>query len=282
MSKPKIQIKIKPAATEQPQTTNDQKHCAVCGQTKASSEFYKRINLKCKECVKAEQRQRNAANKEKEKIMMSDPQLRCKPKFCPNCQQEKTVADFRINRGECLECERKYGREYNREHQDLRQKYWQDHLDRIHKLQADWYQQNKVHVQNKYTSRYHDDPKFHTKEKERHKVIDEVDWVEYNFTSDMNWNNHGTFWDFDHVIPISKWDLADPNQVKMCFNWKNVAPLKNRTNRIEKRDTIDHDQVVQHKAQLRKYFEEKHLKMKELVMYMLKYDQQLISLGETP
>jgi hypothetical protein len=45
---------------------------------------------------------------------------------------------------------------------------------------------------------------------------------------------------------------------------------------------IDHEQIVQHKAQLREYFTANKLDDDEITQYLIRYDQQLISLGETP
>ena len=58
-----------------------------------------------------------------------------------------------------------------------------------------------------------------------------VKWIESNFTSKMNWKNHGKYWELDHVIPCSFFDLSDIYDVHVCINWKNLCPLKKETNR---------------------------------------------------
>jgi len=40
----------------------------------------------------------------------------------------------------------------------------------------------------------------------------------------MNWKNHGD-WHIDHIYPCSKFYLNDPEEQKICFNYKNLAPL---------------------------------------------------------
>jgi len=55
-------------------------------------------------------------------------------------------------------------------------------------------------------------------------------WIEYNFNHKMNWNNHGTIWHIDHVLPCSKFDLTNDDEMKICSNWKNLRPLLTEKN----------------------------------------------------
>lgn len=69
-------------------------------------------------------------------------------------------------------------------------------------------------------------------------------WFNFQLSmhSDMNMNNHGTYWHIDHVLPINKWNLALEEHKQLCFNWKNLMPLKIKTN-ISKSDSIDLVQI---------------------------------------
>ena len=51
------------------------------------------------------------------------------------------------------------------------------------------------------------------------------EWFEYNFTAEMTWENYGTYWSIDHIIPVSKFDLEDEMQKKQCWNWSNMMPV---------------------------------------------------------
>ena len=42
----------------------------------------------------------------------------------------------------------------------------------------------------------------------------------------MNWDNYGEYWHIDHVRPCCTFDFSDPEQQKICFNWRNLAPLR--------------------------------------------------------
>ena len=55
-------------------------------------------------------------------------------------------------------------------------------------------------------------------------------WLEFNFSDNMSWDNYGTLWQIDHTIPVNLWNVKDQNEALMCFNWKNLMPLKAETN----------------------------------------------------
>ncbi len=40
----------------------------------------------------------------------------------------------------------------------------------------------------------------------------------------MNWDNRRT-WHIDHIRPCASFDLTDPEQQKVCFNFRNLQPL---------------------------------------------------------
>jgi hypothetical protein len=64
--------------------------------------------------------------------------------------------------------------------------------------------------------------------------------LECQFTDGMSWENYGD-WHIDHIQAISFFDLTDPEQQKLCFNYRNLQPLwafdnlsKGGSNRVDK------------------------------------------------
>lgn len=55
--------------------------------------------------------------------------------------------------------------------------------------------------------------------------------IAFQFTPAMSWENWGTFWELDHKQPCASFDLTDPRQQAICFNWKNFQPLQKWRNR---------------------------------------------------
>ena len=72
-----------------------------------------------------------------------------------------------------------------------------------------------------------------------------VKWIEFNFDSNMSWDNHGTTWHIDHVILCYMFNHENINDRKICFNWKNTRPLSSKINlarkKMDTKDTLNHE-----------------------------------------
>ena len=51
-------------------------------------------------------------------------------------------------------------------------------------------------------------------------------WIEYQFTPEMNWLRI----EIDHVKPICLFDVSNNDELKEAFNWKNTQPLFSERN----------------------------------------------------
>jgi len=69
--------------------------------------------------------------------------------------------------------------------------------------------------------------------------------LESKFTSDMNWNNYGSYWVVDHIIPISWFNVENESCRNKAFHYTNTQPLVALLNAI-KRDKW-HDFVIEPK-----------------------------------
>jgi hypothetical protein len=66
--------------------------------------------------------------------------------------------------------------------------------------------------------------------------------LESGFKRGMTWDNYGTHWHVDHILPVSSFDHTDPRQVAQCWHWTNLQPLEARAN-ILKGDSITEPQM---------------------------------------
>lgn len=56
-------------------------------------------------------------------------------------------------------------------------------------------------------------------------------WFEYQFTNDLNWDNFGKKWQFDHIIPVTYFDFANEDELEMCWNFTNIRVEKFQLNK---------------------------------------------------
>ena len=58
--------------------------------------------------------------------------------------------------------------------------------------------------------------------------------LETQFLRGMNWDSCGLDgWEIDHIKPCASFDLSDPKQQKLCFNYTNLQPLWGEDNRTK-------------------------------------------------
>ena len=66
--------------------------------------------------------------------------------------------------------------------------------------------------------------------------------IEKQFRQGMTWDNYGSKWHLDHIIPCAAFDHSDPKQVKACWHWTNIQPLTAMEN-CQKQDKITEPQM---------------------------------------
>jgi len=74
-------------------------------------------------------------------------------------------------------------------------------------------------------------------------------WLEFQFNSEMSWDNYGIYWHIDHVIPCNSFDVTDFDELQKCFNWKNLRPLEcskniSKSDKIITKDIINQEIIV--------------------------------------
>lgn len=79
-----------------------------------------------------------------------------------------------------------------------------------------------------------------------------LQWLNFNleFSNYMTWDNRGSIWHIDHVIPCNKFDLTIENEQKICMNWSNLKPMLAFDN-ISKQDKILLHQCIENEIRLK-------------------------------
>jgi len=77
-------------------------------------------------------------------------------------------------------------------------------------------------------------------------------WLEYQFDSNMNWNNYGKYWQIDHVVPCASFDLTKESEIHKCCIWTNLRPLEKSLNNSKSAKILD-DEISNHMKIVEKY-----------------------------
>ena len=73
-----------------------------------------------------------------------------------------------------------------------------------------------------------------------------ISYIEKQFEPEMNWGNHGTYFEIDHIVPCDFFDLTNELCQRVCFHYLNLRPLEKYANKSKssKLSHIDHLQVI--------------------------------------
>lgn len=185
----------------------------------------------------------------------------------------------------CKKCKRlsdkRYRDKYPDKKKEIDRRYYMATNDKRKEISRVWYQNNKNRANEakriRKAERYHDDANYRLvcllrfriwKSLKSQKTIKSnttleilgcsIDyfkrWLEFQFSDEMSWDNQGTYWELDHVIPCSSFDLSREDCLRSCFNWKNIRPCEKKENNI-KRDNIVHSLIEQHEARVKLFLE---------------------------
>ena len=63
-------------------------------------------------------------------------------------------------------------------------------------------------------------------------------WFELQFTDNLNWDNFGKDWQFDHIVPAAYFDYSNEEDLRLCWSFINLRVVKteadsSRGNRID-------------------------------------------------
>ena len=58
------------------------------------------------------------------------------------------------------------------------------------------------------------------------------EWIGIQFTEELNWENFGSKWQFDHIVPVAYFDFSIEEDLKLCWNFINIRVEKIELNKV--------------------------------------------------
>ena len=229
------------------------RRCSSCGDLKTIDNFYfKNKNTgeervaRCKDCEK-EYRQRN-----KEKRKEYD-----KNRYYSDLeyQKEKNRKGHEKHRDKRLEKQKEY-RENNKEKIYNKQKeYVERNKEKIREYLKEYNKINKTHIndiKNEYhKNKRHSDANIRLKDnvssavrkilssRKNNRRVEELigykiselkEHIEKQLPKEWNWENYGSEWSIDHIIPLRVFNFFDETEIKKCWDLRNLRPLSFKDN----------------------------------------------------
>jgi len=225
-----------------------EKECTSCKKTKPSQMFLKNRPL-CNTCNNEKRRDKYKTDeahrqklietatifkqvKSEERRKIKEKEIGKDNKKCSKCSTIKPIDMFRHNRLKCKICERDEPIEKLK--RAIRRRIW------------DAFNSKK----DKHTIEYIgcDSPTY-------------LQWI-LNYNTDYTIENRDK-WHIDHVIPLSHFNLENPHEQLIAFNWRNTMPLSAKEN-LAKNNRINISQVEQHYYHLLEHHKDNNIEMPQV------------------
>jgi len=243
--------------------------CSSCLQILSNDNFHKKpgslngLHTECKDCKKKKRLEKKQKNKEKE---LPDDYI----KMCNNCNIQKPKNEFYTQIYSidgigtiCIDCDKKRHQEWREKNPNKVKEYRTREHFKNYKNRRNNNTQFKLsgNIRNRVRMalKRQNVAKFHN----TFELIDcsplyMKQWLEYQFNSDMTWNNYGSYWEIDHVLPCAFFDLSKRKEQLTCFNWRNCRPCKKIENNL-KNDKIQPLQILL--QEIRVHYYERHIQI---------------------
>tara|TARA_R110000850_G_scaffold275657_1_gene415295 strand:+ start:488 stop:1162 length:675 start_codon:yes stop_codon:yes gene_type:complete len=209
---------------------------------------------------------------------MTDDSLLPKSRVCSKCREEKLLGEFYKSKGgkygrksRCKVCHNQYSQEYKERYpeyqkqyceanKEKRAEYGKQYREANPEYAKQYYQNNKEHINELERTHRKNNEQFRIKKnlsrnlrKALNKIVKTKNnrtmtyigcSIEYlrehlNSTKEPDW---GDDLHIDHTIPKSLFDHTNEEEIKKCWNWRNLRYLPAEEN-MNKHDTLDMDLV---------------------------------------
>ena len=207
------------------------KQCTKCKENKDSSLFSKDKSRSdglfswCKKCKADNDAKQHKKHREKRIKQMRQSYQKNK----------EEINEKRRNNLAAKEKDRLYKKEFRKQNPD-----------KIKEWKKNYYQKHKTDINRKFRDRRRIDLKFRMSNNLRSRLYHAMKgehkssstWsligcsfeelkahLSSKFTEGMTWDNYGSEWSIDHIVPCCNFDLTSEEAQKSCFGFANLQPL---------------------------------------------------------
>lgn len=222
--------------------TVNHKICTTCGQDLPINSFNLCSSAKdghdarCREC------QNNATARLKyyeQRKTETKPQIT--HKICSKCGKDLSIDDFHKNINAkdgynvwCRFCQSKYGKNYYKNTIESRKDIRKENSKKWHKVVAN---NPKLKLNQNMSSGIYKALKEikasrHWENLVGYTLEELKEHLEKQFDENMNWDNYGTYWEVDHIVPKNqfKYVSTEDKDFKICWSLMNLRPLSKQEN----------------------------------------------------
>lgn len=221
--------------------------------------------------------------------------------LCVKCNGDRNINGFVKNRKKCKKCCNEQSRLYKQCHKkeisDYNKKYKSEHKEDIKTYNAKYNIENRETIQKRHTpyliNRRKTCPQYKISVVLRNRISALLknkiksasslkllgcsydflkEWFEYQFEEDMTFENHGTLWHIDHIIPCKHFDLIEESEQQKCFNWTNLQPLYAEDN-LSKNSSIREKDITKNKNNIHKFLKIKK-QNNQNIPELIKFDKE--------
>lgn len=218
-------------------------------------------------------------------------------KTCTRCSFNGEENLFMPRKNTCRKCQNEMSRNYKARNKEkisaYNKKYKAEHKEEVKVYNHEYNKNNREQIQKRQNVQHRERKKVDANYKLRvnlsnrllqalnckktHKTLDLLsckikefrDWLENLFYDECDWDNYGTLWHMDHVIPCSLFDLSNDEHQKICFHWANIQPLYAKQN-LEKNNRIELEDIEKHFVAVTCYSKKYNLDAEDYLEFLKK------------
>jgi len=97
------------------------------------------------------------------------------------------------------------------------------------------------------------------------------EWISSMFTNGMTWDNYGSLWVIDHIVPFRVFDVFNEADLLICWNYRNLMPLLDADNLKKQGNVFFSFELLHERRDKDSIYRHLYDRIKPEVEWMVKY-----------